>query len=46
MLPLDPALQVALVAQFGDDIAVSIAGEDLVASQHVGVVHFFEYLYL
>lgn len=42
---LDFVLQVALVAKLGDDIAVSIAGEDFKAAQDIGVVHLFEDLY-
>jgi hypothetical protein len=40
---LDLGLEVALVAQLGDDVAVAIAGEDLEAAQDVGMVHFLEH---
>ncbi len=43
VLFLDPPLEVSLVAQLGDDVAVSIAGEDLEAVEHVGVVHLLEH---
>ena len=35
---LDLGLQVALVAELGDDIAVAVAGENLQAPEDVGVV--------
>ena len=35
---LDPGLQVALVAELGDDVAVAVAGENLQAPEDVGVV--------
>lgn len=31
------ALEVSFVAEFGDDVAVAVAGEDLVAAEDVGV---------
>lgn len=34
--------QVTLIAEFGDDVAISVAGEDLVASEYAGMVEFFE----
>ena len=37
-------LQVALVAEFSDDVAVAIAGEDLVALEDVGMIQFFKNL--
>jgi hypothetical protein len=41
-----PGLEVALVAEFGDDIAVSVAGEDFIAFEHIGVIELFEYVNL
>lgn len=37
-------LQIALVAQLGDNVAVAIAGEDFVALQHVGMLQFLQNL--
>jgi hypothetical protein len=39
------AFEIALVAEFGDNVAVAVAGEDFEASEDVGVVHLFEYFY-
>lgn len=36
------ALEVAFVAEFGDDVAVAIAGENLVAAQDVGMVQLLQ----
>ncbi len=36
------AFQVALVAEFGDDVAIAVAGEDLMAAKHIGVIQFLE----
>jgi hypothetical protein len=41
-----PWLEVALVAEFSDDIAVSIAGEDFIAFEHIGVIQLFQYVNL
>ena len=38
-------LKISLFAYFSDDVAVTVAGEDFVAFEYVGVVKFFEYLY-
>ena len=35
---LDLSLQVALIAELGDDVAVAVAGENFQAPQDVGVV--------
>lgn len=35
-------LEIALVAQFCNDVAVSIAGENFVAAQDVGMIKLFE----
>ena len=40
---LDPGLQVALVAELGDDVAVAVAGENLQAPQDVGVVQLLQH---
>jgi hypothetical protein len=38
----ESGLEVALAAEFGDDVAVAVAGEYLVAFEDVGVVQLFE----
>ena len=40
LLP-QPGLQIALVAELSDDVAVPVAGEDLMAFEDVGVAEFF-----
>lgn len=40
----EPGLQISLVTQFGDDVAIPIAGEDLIAFEDVGVAELFEYI--
>lgn len=45
VLFLDFGFQVSFVAELGDNVAVSIAGEDLKAAKDIGVIHFFEYFY-
>ena len=35
-------LEVSLVAELGDDVAVAVAGENLKALEHIGVTQFFE----
>lgn len=37
-------LEISLVAQFGDDVAIPVAGEDLIALEDVGVAELFEYI--
>lgn len=34
--------QVTFITQLCDDIAISIAGEDLIALEHIGVIKLFE----
>ena len=46
LLFLDFILKVSFIAKFCDNIAISIASEDLKASENVGMVHLFEYFYL
>lgn len=41
LLP-EPWLQIALVAELGDDVAVAVAGEDLEASEDIGMAEFLE----
>jgi hypothetical protein len=38
------ALEITLITKLRDDIAISITGEDLMASQHIRVVKFLEYI--
>ena len=42
---LEFGLKVALVAEFCDDVAVAVAGEDLMALEDVGVTDLLEYFY-
>jgi hypothetical protein len=37
-------LEISLVAEFGDNVAVPVAGEDLIALEDVGVAELFEYI--
>lgn len=41
LLAAEFRLQIALVTQLGDDVAVAIASEDLVTFEDVGMVEFF-----
>lgn len=39
-------LEVSLIAQFSDYIAVPVTGKDLITFEYTGMVEFFEYLNL
>lgn len=43
---LDSALEISFVTEFGDNVAVSITGEDFKAAQHIRMIQLFKYLYL
>ena len=45
-LGLELAFQVALIAEFSDDVAIAVTCKDFLAAQHVGVIQFFEDLNL
>lgn len=40
------ALKISFIAQFGDDIAISITGKHLVAPEDIGVVELLQDFYL
>lgn len=41
-LPTEPVLEIALVADFGDDVAVAVGEQRLVKLDDVGVVHLLQ----
>lgn len=40
----EPGLEISLIAEFCDDVAIPVAGEDLIAFEDVGVTELFEYI--
>lgn len=40
----ESGLEVSLITEFGDDVAIPVAGEDLIAFEDVGVAELFEYI--
>lgn len=39
-------LEVSLITELGDDVAIAIAGEDIETAEHIGMVQSLQHVYL